>query len=99
MLSNRLRIAAVRAAAVAALGFAVTACATPNYDEQFGMINNRLDTMSGQMVSLDARVQEAITRADAAGQAASAASAEARAANQRVDQLQMQRMAPRSPRG
>jgi hypothetical protein len=44
-------------------------------------------------------VQEAIQRADAAGQAANTAAAEAARANQRIDQLQMQRAAPRSPRG
>ena len=95
------RTAIVRGAALAALGLALGlgACTTPNYDEQFAMINTRLDNMTTHMGNLDLRVQEAINRADAAGQAANAASAEARAANQRVDQLNMQRMAPRSPRG
>jgi hypothetical protein len=56
------------------------------------------------MNSLDARVNDAIGRADAAGQAANMAATEARTANQRVDQLggrvdTMQRMPPRSPRG
>ena len=85
-----------RAAAFAALslGLGLSACATPNYDQEFAQINTRLDT-------LDARVQDAILRADAAGQAANAASAEARAASQRVDQLgmSMQSAPPRSPRG
>ena len=77
--------------AVAALGLALTACATPvDYGPQFAQINQRLDT-------LDMRVQEAIARADAAGQAANAAAADARMANQRIDQLQ--RMPARSPRG
>ena len=92
-----------RLAAVAALGLGLSACAT-NYDEQFAMVNQRLDGMSAQMTSLDARVNDAIGRADAAGQAANMAATEARTANQRVDQLggrvdTMQRMPPRSPRG
>ena len=84
----KFRIAAV-AAVLAGLG--LTACATPNYDAQFAQINTRFD-------SLDMRVQEAINRADAAGQAANTAAAEAARANQRIDMLQTQPM-PRSPRG
>jgi methyl-accepting chemotaxis protein len=98
-------VPAARFAALAALGLALGlgACAT-NYDEQFAMVNNRLDTMNSRMDGLDARVQEAIGRADAAGQAANVAATEARTANQRVDQLggrvdTMQRMPARSPRG
>ena len=96
-----LRTVIVRTAAVGALGLALGlgACATPNYDAQFAQVNDRLDNMTTHMGNLDMRVQEAITRADAAGQAANVAAAEARTANQRVDQLQMQRMPPRSPRG
>ena len=95
----QLRTAIVRAAAVAALGAALGlgACATPNYDDEFAMVNTRLDNMTSHMGTLDMRVQEAIQRADAAGQAANAAAAEARTANQRIDQLQ--RMPARSPRG
>ena len=96
MKTTTLRATSGRVAAFAALGLVLglSACATPNYDQQFAQINTRLDT-------IDARVQDAIMRADAAGQAASAASAEARAANQRVDQLgmTMQSAPPRSPRG
>jgi hypothetical protein len=97
----QLRTVIVRTAAVGALGLALGlgACATPNYDAQFAQVNDRLDNMTTHMGNLDMRVQEAITRADAAGQAANTAAAEARTANQRVDQLQMQRMPPRSPRG
>ena len=97
----QLRTVIVRTAAVGALGLALGlgACATPNYDAQFAQVNDRLDNMTTHMGNLDMRVQEAITRADAAGQAANVAAAEARTANQRVDQLQMQRMPPRSPRG
>jgi hypothetical protein len=53
-------------------------------------VNQRLD-------NLDARVSDAVARADAAGQAANVATAEARAANQRVNS--MQTLPPRSPRG
>ena len=90
MPSVNIRRAAVRLGAVAALGLALTACATPDYSQEFGAINQRLDT-------IDMRVQEAITRADAAGQAANTAAAEARTANQRIDALQT--MPGRSPRG
>ena len=97
----QLRTAIVRTAAVAALGAALGlgACATPNYDEQFAQLNGRLDNIGTHMGNLDMRVSEAITRADAAGQAANAAAAEARTANQRIDQMNMQRMPARSPRG
>ena len=98
----KLRTAFVRVAAVAAVGLAagLGACTTPNYDQQFAMINQRFDSVDTRLVSLDARVAEAINRADAAGQAANAAAAEARTANQRIDQLQaMPPMVPRSPRG
>ena len=100
----QLRTAIVRGAAAAALGltFGLGACATPpNYDDEFAMVNTRLDNMTTHMGTLDMRVQEAITRADAAGQAANAAAAEARTANQRIDQIHsgMQAMPPRSPRG
>ncbi len=86
----KFRTAAV-AAVLAAAGLGVTACATPNYDAQFAQINTRFD-------SLDMRVQEAINRADAAGQAANTAAAEAARANQRIDMMQTMPM-PRSPRG
>ena len=97
----QLRTAIVRTAAVGALGLALGlgACATPNYDEQFAMIGQRFDSVDARLNTLDARVSEAIQRADAAGQAANAAAADARMANQRVDQLNMQRMPARSPRG
>ena len=82
---------AVRLGSVAALGLSLVACATPpDYSQEFGAINQRLDTIDG-------RVQEAINRADAAGQAANTAAAEARTANQRIDALE--RMPGRSPRG
>ena len=91
MPSVNIRRSAVRFGAVAALVAGLTACATPpDYSQEFGAINSRLDT-------LDMRVQEAISRADAAGQAANTAAAEARTANQRIDALQ--RMPGRSPRG
>ena len=97
----QLRTAIVRTAAVAGLGLALGlgACTTPNYDEQFAMIGQRFDSVDARLTTLDARVNEAIQRADAAGQAANAAAAEARTANQRIDQLQRMPMAPRSPRG
>ena len=97
----QLRTAIVRAAAVLAIGLALGlgACATPNYDDEFAMVNTRLDNMTTHMGTLDMRVAEAIQRADAAGQAANAAAAEARTANQRIDQLNMQRLPARSPRG
>ena len=98
----QLRTAIVRTAAVAALGLTlgVGACATPNYDDEFAMVNTRLDNMTTHMGTLDQRVSEAIQRADAAGQAANAAAADARMANQRLDQMRsMPPMAPRSPRG
>ena len=85
-----IRRSAVRLGAVAALGLGLTACATPDYSQEFAAINQRLDTV-------DMRVQEAIARADQAGQAAGAAAAEARTATQRIDALQ--RMPARSPRG
>ena len=88
----RLRTVIVRTAAVAAVGLSLGACATPappppDYSQDFAAINSRLDT-------LDMRVQEAIARADTAGQAAATA-------NQRIDQLQRMPppMPPRSPRG
>jgi hypothetical protein len=37
----------IRLAAVAALGLGLSACAT-NYDEQFAMVNQRLDGMSAR---------------------------------------------------
>ena len=94
-----IRTASLRVAAVAALGLALGlgACATPNYDAQFAQVNERLDNRTPPLGTLDRRVSEAIQRADAAGQAANAAAAEARLANQRLDQLQT--MPPRSPRG
>ncbi|HEX8570212.1 MAG TPA: alanine-zipper protein [Caulobacteraceae bacterium] len=97
----QLRTAIVRAAAVSAIGLALGlgACATPNYDDEFAMVNTRLDNLTTHVGTLDMRVTEAIQRADAAGQAANAAAAEARTANQRIDQLNMQRLPARSPRG
>ena len=90
MPSVKIRRAAVRLGAVAAL-VGLAACATPpDYSQQFANINTRLDT-------LDMRVQEAINRADAANQSAAAAAADARIANERLDALQ--RMPGRSPRG
>ena len=95
----RLRTAIVRTAAVAAVGLSLGlgACATPNYDDEFAMVNQRIDNLTTHVGTLDMRVQEAIQRADAAGQAANAAAADARMANQRLDQLNT--MPPRSPRG
>ena len=90
MPSVNIRRAAVRLGAVAALGLGLVACATPDYSQEFANINTRFD-------SLDVRVQEAIARADQAGQAANTAAAEARTANQRLDALE--RMPGRSPRG
>lgn len=102
-MKSKLHATSVRSAALAVLGLglSVSACATPNYDQEFAAINGQFANVNARLDTLDARVQDAMARADAAGQAANAASAEARAASQRVDQMGMSmRSAPlRSPRG
>ena len=94
-----IRTAAIRIATLGALTAALGLGACVNYDAQFAGINGRLDQVNGRLDTVDMRVQEAIQRADAAGQAANTAAAEAARANQRVDQLQMQHVPPRAPRG
>jgi outer membrane murein-binding lipoprotein Lpp len=62
-------------------GLGLSACATQDYvDQQIAGVNSRID-------QLDARVQTATQRADAANAAAQAAATDARTANQRIDQL------------
>ncbi len=78
----KLRAATVRAAAVMLVGgLSLSACATRGYvDEQIAGVNTRID-------AVEARVQDAIGRADAAGRTAQQAATDAQAANQRLDQL------------
>lgn len=62
-------------------GLSLSACATRGYvDEQIAAVNGRID-------GVDAKANDAIQRADAANAAAQAAAADARNANQRLDQL------------
>jgi len=76
------------AAVVAACGLSLCACATKSYvRDQIRIVNTRV-------TALEAKTQDALQRADAAGAAAQsaastaqAASAAAQAANQGVDQL------------
>jgi len=96
-----IRAASLRAGLVLVVGgLGVSACATQGYvDQQIAGVNTRID-------AVDARVQDAVLRADAAGQTAQQAAAAAQAANQRIDQMdarmssmgQMGMGAPRTPR-
>lgn len=74
--------ATLRTAAVLVVGgLSLSACATRSYvDEQIAAVNTRVG-------AVDAKAQDAIQRADAANSAAQAAAADARTANQRLDQL------------
>ena len=69
------------ATVVVLAGMGLSGCATTEYvDEQIAMVNTRID-------GVDAKATDAGRRADAAMQAAQAAAADARTANQRLDQL------------
>ena len=69
------------AAALVLGGLSLSACATRGYvDEQIATVNARID-------GVDRKAGDAMARADAANAAATAAAADARNANQRLDQL------------
>jgi methyl-accepting chemotaxis protein len=100
------RGASLRVASVIVLaGLGMSACATRDYvDQQVAATNSRVDQLSSRVDQVDARVQDAITRADAAGQAAQQAQTDIRTANQRMDQMggridQMEQARVRTPRG
>jgi murein lipoprotein len=82
MIQSKSRTASIRFVLVlAAAGMSLSACATKSYvDEQIAGVNSRIG-------SVDAKATDALQRADAAGSAAQAAAADARTANQRLDQL------------
>jgi outer membrane murein-binding lipoprotein Lpp len=73
-------------------------CATEQYvNEQIATVNTRID-------GVEAKANDGIQRADAANAAAQAAAADARNANQRIDQLTgrvdaLERQPLRRPRG
>lgn len=82
------RGAAVKTAVVVLGGLSLSACATRGYvDEQIAAVNSRMDAHETRIGQVEGRVQDAISRADAAQAAANAAGTEARTGSQRIDQL------------
>ena len=76
------RSAKIKLVAIVALGgLSLSACATKAY------VREQVETVNTRVTAVDAKAQDALQHADAAASAAQAAAADARTANQGVDQL------------